>query len=386
MLEQGDVMTEYVGPTTTAAVSVGPVSGLPRLDYSGGATCPSLKLEPQRSNLVTFSESFDNAAWTKTNTNVTANAAISPDGYQNADKIISTATNAFHDIRSAATITLAAGNNTISLFAKADGYNFIELGVSSSATFAKYATIVVNLANGTNANTGVNLTWTIVSSKIEDYGNGYYRVSLTFNVDASTSSAMVFMTSLPTSTRGVAFLGNGTSGALVYGAQVEAGSYPTSYIPTLSTSVTRVRDEINNQTTPIANAFTDNTKGTIFFDLADIEFPTGANAVFRFGNSSSALQFAVYFDAAGLGVYAYNGGVFVINVATTTKKFAIRFDGTQIVGFSNGVKQNTANVVTSFNIDQMTNNTTVSGSFVIKQFILFPSVLTDQQCIELTTI
>jgi hypothetical protein len=64
-LETG-VATDYIA-TTTAAVSVGPVANLPRLDYSGGATCPSLLLEPQRTNLALYSEQFDNAAWTKVN-------------------------------------------------------------------------------------------------------------------------------------------------------------------------------------------------------------------------------------------------------------------------------------------------------------------------------
>jgi hypothetical protein len=58
------------------------------LDYSGGATCPSLLLEPQRTNLVPYSEQFDNAGWFKANNiAVTANQAVSPDGYTNADLI-----------------------------------------------------------------------------------------------------------------------------------------------------------------------------------------------------------------------------------------------------------------------------------------------------------
>lgn len=82
-LETG-VTTDYIA-TTSSAVSVGPVSGLPRLDYSGGASCPSLLLEPERTNLALYSEQFDNAAWAKNNSTATANQAVSPDGYTNAD-------------------------------------------------------------------------------------------------------------------------------------------------------------------------------------------------------------------------------------------------------------------------------------------------------------
>jgi hypothetical protein len=168
--------------------------------------------------------------------------------------------------------------------------------------------------------------------------------------------------------------------------QMELGAYATTFIPSSTAAVTRLADVIDNQTTSIANAFTDNTKGTIFFDLDDIKLPTGANAVFRFGKSSIPLQFAIYFDTLGVGVFSYNGGSFAINSGPTTKKFAVRFNGTQIVGFSNGVKRNTVNAVTSFDIDQMTANNTANGSFVINQFILFPSLLTDDECITLTTL
>jgi hypothetical protein len=82
-VETGDVMTDYIA-TTTAAVSVGPVSGLPRLDYLG-SSCPRLLLEPQRTNLALYSEQIDNAGWTKQGLTITANSAVSPDGYTNAD-------------------------------------------------------------------------------------------------------------------------------------------------------------------------------------------------------------------------------------------------------------------------------------------------------------
>jgi hypothetical protein len=59
-LETGDIATDYI-PTTTTAVSVGPVANLPRLNYpinsDGSVGCPSLLLEPQRTNVVPYSES-----------------------------------------------------------------------------------------------------------------------------------------------------------------------------------------------------------------------------------------------------------------------------------------------------------------------------------------
>jgi hypothetical protein len=86
-LEQGLVATDYIETTTTTA-QAGILEDMARLDYSGGASCPSLLLEPQRTNLALYSEQFDNAAWAKRNATVTANATTSPEGYVNASKLI----------------------------------------------------------------------------------------------------------------------------------------------------------------------------------------------------------------------------------------------------------------------------------------------------------
>jgi hypothetical protein len=83
-LEYG-VATDYIA-TTSAAVSVGPVANLPRLDYSG-SSCPRLLLEPQRTNIALYSEQFNNAAWDTSDVTVTANTTTSPSGYQDADTL-----------------------------------------------------------------------------------------------------------------------------------------------------------------------------------------------------------------------------------------------------------------------------------------------------------
>jgi hypothetical protein len=115
-LETGDIATPYI-PTTTTAVSVGPVANLPRIDYTGGG-CGKLLLEPQRTNLALYSEQFDNAAWTKTDATINANAVVSPDGYQNADIIIEDATNNRHRIFRANSKSTVATTYTFSIYIK----------------------------------------------------------------------------------------------------------------------------------------------------------------------------------------------------------------------------------------------------------------------------
>lgn len=121
-LEVGDIATDYIA-TTTTAVSVGPVSGLPRLDYLN-SSCPRLILEGQRTNSVISSENIG-TSWTYTNATATLNQTAAPDGYVGADAIVPNTTSGQHAINSA-NIT-ASGSFTLSAFVKAGEYTKLSL-------------------------------------------------------------------------------------------------------------------------------------------------------------------------------------------------------------------------------------------------------------------
>lgn len=356
---------------------------VPRLDYSNG--CPCLLLEPQRTNLLTYSDQFDNAAWTKTAISVSTNAATSPDGTANADKIIPTAVNTFHDIRSGASISLSSGLNTISIFAKKSGYDYLELGVSSNVSFSKYATCVVNLTNGTNAGTGVNSTWTINSVSVTPFGD-WYRIVLVFNVDTATTTGMVFGSALPTSTRGVSFTGDGTSGIYLWGAQLEASSYPTSYIPTTSASVTRVADGISLSSIP---SFNNNTEFSIYFDLTRTGVDTNVigQHFYFYSVSPTSFNFWMHIDAPVAQIRfrdALNSNATMSTIpfeANETKKIIIKSDGTYFKTFADGTLVDTYTMPTTFKVEYFT---FVAKSFNMNELLAFPTALTDDQCEYLT--
>ena len=170
-------------------------SNVPRLDYSD-AGCPSLLLEPQRSNLVTYSEDFSNASWVKTNCTINSNNAISPNGTQNADKLDFTTSNG--EILSVTTF-VSGQEYTMSFYAKTE--------------------------SGTLDFTYGNMAYTSVSGTAT---TEWQRFELT--------------QTLPTSVRYPKIQTTEIGSLLLWGFQIEQGSYATSYIPTNSGIATRVAD------------------------------------------------------------------------------------------------------------------------------------------------
>lgn len=174
---------------------------VPRLTYQNG--CPSLLLEKQSTNLVLYSEEFDNAYWVKDGSTATANAATSPDGTQNADKLFETAVTDFHRIYGS-TISVTSGTAyTASIFVKAAEVTTfaIELRLTASV-----GTAVFDLVAETATGGGI----------IENYGNGWYRCIFTATATATGNGRPFFYMKQASS-----YAGNASNGILIWGAQFE---------------------------------------------------------------------------------------------------------------------------------------------------------------------
>jgi hypothetical protein len=245
-LSVGPYPLDYT-PTTSAAVYG------PRFDYDPVTLAArGLLVEEQRSNLLTYSEQFDNAAWTKNFLSVTANSLSAPDGTVTADKLVDTAANDLHRVISS---SFSSGTYTISVYAKAGERTKIE--IVTQPVDAKF-----DLSNGTViSGTGASIV---------SVGNGWYRCVLTFTQSISSSVGYGLLDASGNRT----YTGDGTSGAYLWGAQLEAGSFSTSYIPTVAATVTRSADVASvNTLSPWMNQ----TEGTIF---AEYSF-YGADAAFN---------------------------------------------------------------------------------------------------------
>lgn len=182
-------------------------SGVPRLSYMYGS-CPSVLLEPQRTNLALWSEDFSQTTWSKTRCSITANSTTAPDGNTTADTLVEdTTATSTHPVSQAVTLTAAA--QTFSIYAKAANRNWIQLTLLSTANASAY----FNLSNGTIGTVGSATTASIVS-----VGNGWYRCVITATTAAGANTLGIYPASADATS---SFTGNGTASLYIWGAQCE---------------------------------------------------------------------------------------------------------------------------------------------------------------------
>jgi len=351
-LEEGDIATDYIA-TTTAAVSVGPVSGLPRLDYLG-STCPRLLLEPQTTALNQFSESFDNSYWQlKTDVTISANSTdtLDPSGYYGADKITETATTARHRVAANAA-TLTTANHTASVFMKKGTARYGFVTFSAGTVF----TIVVDLENGTI--TATSTSGTIVAQKVENYGNGWYRISVTglsaisgssqYNLQfgSAGSATPSYNANIPS------FAGSASNYLYAWGANLTATSYLQSYIPTLSTSVTRVADAASKSG---ITSLIGQTEGTLFAEFEiNANNTDGLNRIFSVtdGTLTSRVLMIANTDETFRFVVSVASSS-VVNITTSTSvlggrhKVAFAYKASDYVAYVDGVQVGSNTAVAS---------------------------------------
>jgi hypothetical protein len=183
-----------------------------------------LLIEEARTNLALQSEDFG-TTWVSIGASVSVNAATSPNGLVTADKLILDLLSTTGRVQQATTLS---GSHTFSAFLKASEWNWTFITPSMAV-----GGVWFNLSNGTIGTQQAGCVGSIVS-----YGNGWYRCSVTLTGTGSVSSTRV----TPTNADNTITAGDGTSGIFAWGAQLEAGSFATSYIPTTTAALARSAD------------------------------------------------------------------------------------------------------------------------------------------------
>jgi len=355
-----------IGLAATDVISTGATTGKaglledePRFDYSGGATCPSLLLEPSRTNLITQSEYYGGSAWIKTNVVVTDNDAISPEGVQNAAKVVT-----------------SSGSVNV----KQDS---ISVTPSTTYTFSFWC----KLTSGTTLkgrfydNTaGADIEYYDYTSQLTI--GEWARVERTFTTPAGCTSIQVWLLA--------------QSATLVtahyWGAQAEAGSYPTSYIPNHSGgSVTRGADVCTGAGD--ATTFND-SEGVLYAEISALA-NDGTFRNISVSNGTTAQAIRIYYrsndDQITFLLGSSSGGGITTSIPSATDyiKVAAKYDTDTIKLFVNGALINTISSLTMpTGLQQLDFNIANVLPFYgnAKQVLYFPTALSDADCITLTTL
>mgnify|MGYP003637583157 CR=1 FL=1 len=258
-------------------------TGVPRLEYSllNGVVndCPSLLLEPSVTNYITNSETSAFIEYNNANS-VTSNSGISPDGIFNAIKIDSNANDIADSYRNAGSGVVA----TFSIFAKAGSSNLI--GLNPRSTGAN-SIAVFNLSNGEVTSTGGAQ---YLGSSIKNYGNGWYRCSITFTTGSGSYINRLL------------FYDTGTYE--IYGMQLENSSFTTSYIPTSGSAVTRVDDKASGSGD--ANTFND-SEGVLMAEFKSLDSSDTSSRRLGITKDGTYEGFRLQLGSGNISVTVYDG-------------------------------------------------------------------------------
>ena len=381
-LEQRSSVTVYTATTTQAITNYIPVlltaaAGVPRFEHNPTTgESLGLEIEEQRTNLLTYSEQFDNAAWTKFASSVTANSSVAPDGNITADTLIADGTSALHRVEQ----TVTAGSaRAMSIYAKARTNNFIQILFGGDvAPWANF-----DLSAGVVGSVGSNQT-----ASIQAVGNGWYRC-VVYTASTTASNVNVAIVSSASAARGES--NSLTTSVFLWGAQLEAGAFATSYIQTVASQVTRSADAASMTGTNFSSWYRAD-EGTLYAEFAGsvgsaMQFGEASNFNNRIAIGSIAPNFNVS-NAAGTNqatVGSYNG---------TAALFAKIAGAYKVNDFACSVNSATAETDTSGTVPApiaMTigsRNTSSPNNFLnstIKKIAYYPARLTNAQLQALTS-
>ncbi len=354
----------------------------PRLEYDASGQPLGLLIEEQRTNKITESN-FNNV--TKQSVTTANDYAVAPDGTNTAVAMFETTNNNFHRAYS----TTSYGNGVVytqSVFLKSIGGRAGQLTMTASGFGTIHANFdLINGVVGTKNN---------CESQITPVGNGWYRCSITATAigDSGGDASVVSVTS-PTSTRLQNYAGDTSKGLLVYGLQVETGAFPTSYIPTSGSTVTRNKDACS---LPLERYHHNAQSYTMYAEFqSSPKVPSDYERVWVLSNDDSPSDYVQlqYNTTSKMQVYSRynnsaNGNVSNIEVTDTTNKIALKVDGTVMRLACNGVlRQATlSNAIEDFT--KLTIGASDSISIPLNSHIKviqsYAKGLTDAQLIDLT--
>jgi hypothetical protein len=279
----------------------------PRFDHSynsatGEIESLGLLIEEARTNLLLHSEAFEQSIWSKGGVSVTTNTISSPNGLLVADKLVEDITDSNHFTIQIA--TLSNGTTfTTSVYLKPEERTIARVRLGDSGFI--YGA-VVNLVNG-----NIISTDGIGSSKTTFLGNGWVRVDCTGTVVNGNIASLGVYLRQDSSTE--SYSGNGTSGIYIWGAQLEEGAFPTSYIPTTASTVTRTVDSVSMTGTNFSSWYNPN-EGSLYCSgmsnvTSDSTLNPRAAIATLFQSSQTGFSLSIKKDSSQIESFARVAGI-----------------------------------------------------------------------------
>jgi hypothetical protein len=336
-------------------------------------------MEPQRTNALAYSE-YLNGILSSAGT-VTDNATTSPQGVINAGLFTENTATAYHRFNAGSQTYTSGQSYTFSVFAKSkSGNRYLIINCLSAFNGRAF----FDIDNGTfTTNSG--------TATIEDYGNGWYRCIVTGTATATKADSIYW--GLNATETDSSYTGDGTSGMYIWGAQLEnSSSYPTSYIPTNGTSVTRVADASSK--TGISDLI-GQTEGTLFLDFvwnglgtASVDNPMFSIGLQEYGTSniSIANYNGALYGRVTVGVNIEANIAFGAMIAGTRYKAALAYANNDVTFYVNGLSYGSDTSASIPEISSAYLQNAYPNAKSVNKVLLFPTRLDDTTLATLTSL
>ena len=364
-------------PTTTRL-------NMPRVDYLNNSN-GSLILEPQRTNLITQSESFE-SYWIKTNITASDNEIISPDGTQNACLLTDNSTDGYHNINRIDITPTDSNNYTRSFYVKKGTARYVVISARQISNSSSTSWIYDFDDND----------WSVTASSgegqtIEVLSNGWIRLSVTIISSSNLNNDVSIGISSGSTMADTSYIGSGDT-LYIWGGQIEQGSYPTTLINTSGSSVTRNADacSITNVADRIGQ-----TEGTLYGEFDFKDHSTGTRRLLCLTDGTSTNRITTYVNGLDkLSVYIVDGGAAQADIQATiltegTIKYAVAYANNSIKLYLNGTQVGTdtsATIPSTSDLYIGTENNSLPSNFNWRNCKLYNTALTDSELATLTTL
>ena len=352
-------ISNFTGSIDNVSIKEVTRDNVPRIDYTGGG-CPHILAEPQRTNLVTYSESFGSGKYfdTYNEANEVSSNNTSPSGIENATQIIST------------------GQGKL--------YAFISLPANTTYSFSFYAknvdaTEVKSRILASGGSGGSNLTPVSYISQLST--TEWTKITHIFTTNSTAVQYYVFIS------HALSIGGN----IQIWGAQLELGSFPTSLIPTSGSTVTRNQDQFTRDG---IGSLINSTEGVLFVEMAALS-DDSTNRQLTLSDGSDTNRIVLKYDNQSNIIQSFNrvSGVETASLSATVSditqfsKIAIKYKLNDYAMWIDGVEVDTDNSSTTFpssTLNKLSFGTSSSLFAKVKQLQVYKTALTDEQLIQLT--